>query len=39
MEQMARGNGISNLDMDNFLENEKDDDLKKNFMGLHSSNQ
>ena len=39
MEQMARGNGISNLDMDNFLENEKDDDLKNHFMGLHSSNQ
>ena len=38
MEQMARGNGISNVIMNNFLEKEKDDDLKKNFMGLYSSN-
>ena len=38
MEQMARGNGISNVIMDNFLEKKKDDDLKKNFMGLYSSN-
>ena len=38
MGQMARGNGISNLIMDNFLEKVKDDDLKKNFMCLYSSN-
>ena len=38
MGQMDRGNGISNLIMDNFLEKVKDDDLKKNFMCLYSSN-
>ena len=29
---MASGNGISNADVENFFENEKNDDLKKNFM-------
>ena len=35
---MASGNGISNVDIENFFENEKNDDLKKNFMGVYSSN-
>ena len=35
---MASGNGISNADVENFFENEKNDDLKKNFMGVYSSN-
>ena len=35
---MASGNGISNADIENFFENEKNDDLKKNFMGVYSSN-
>ena len=35
---MAIGNGISNVDIENFFENEKNDDLKKNFMGVYSSN-
>ena len=26
---MASGNGISNVDIDNFFENEKNNDLKK----------
>ena len=33
---MASGNGISNVDIENFFENEND--LKKNFMGVYSSN-
>ena len=35
---MASGNGISNVDIENFFENEKNDDLKKNFMAVYSSN-
>ena len=35
---MACGNGISNVDIENFFENEKSDDVKKNFMGVYSSN-
>ena len=37
-EQMASGNRISNVDIENFFENEKNDDLKINFMGVYSSN-
>ena len=37
-EQMASGNGVSNVDIENFFENEKSDDLKKNLMGVYSSN-
>ena len=35
---MASGNGISNADIENFFKNEKNDDLKKNFMGVYFSN-
>ena len=35
---MANGNGISNVYIKNSFENEKNDDLKKNFMGVYSSN-
>ena len=35
-EQMASGNGISNADIENFFENEKNDDLNKKFMGVYS---
>ena len=38
MEQIASGNGISNVDIENVFENEKNDDLKKNFMDVFSSN-
>ena len=32
------GNGISNIDIKNFFSNEENDDLKKNYMGVYSSN-
>ena len=35
---MGSGNRISNVDIENFFEYEKNDDLKKNFMGVYSSN-
>ena len=35
---MASENGISNVDIENIFENEKNDDLKKTDMGVHSSN-
>ena len=35
---MVSGNGISNVDIENFFGNEKSNDLKKNFMGMYSSN-
>ena len=38
MAKMVRGNGISNLDVEKFFENETNDDSKKNFMGIYSSN-
>ena len=37
-EQMASENGISNVDIENIFENEKNDDLKKTDMGVYSSN-
>ena len=36
--KMVRGNGISNIDIETFFENKTNDDLKKNFMGVYSSN-
>ena len=35
---MASGNGISNVDTENFFENKMSNDLKKIFMGVYSSN-
>ena len=35
---MANGNWISNVYIKNSFENEKNDDLEKNFMGVYSSN-
>ena len=35
---MGSGNRVSNVDTENFFEYEKNDDLKKNFMGVYSSN-
>ena len=35
---MASENGISNVDIENIFENEKNDDLKKTDMGVYSSN-
>ena len=32
------GNGISNIDIEKFFSNEGNDDLKKNYMGVYSSN-
>ena len=32
------GNGISNIDIEKFFSNEENDDLKKNYMGVYSSN-
>ena len=37
-EQIVSGNGISNVDIENFFGNEKNNDLKKNLMGMYSSN-
>ena len=34
---MTTGNGITNIDIEKFFENETNDDLKKNFMGVYSS--
>ena len=36
--KIVRGNGISNIDIETFFENKTNDDLKKNFMGVYSSN-
>ena len=33
-EQIASGNGVSNVDIENFFGNAKIDDLKKNFMSM-----
>ena len=35
---MASGNGISNVDIEEFFENKMSDNLKKIFMGVYSSN-
>ena len=32
------GNGISNIDIEKFFSNEKNDDLKNIYMGVYSSN-
>ena len=32
------GNGISNIDIEKFFSNEENDNFKKNYMGVHSSN-
>ena len=32
------GNGISNIDIEKFFSNEENDDLKKNYMEVYSSN-
>ena len=32
------GNGIGNIDIENIFSNEENDDLKKNYMGVYSSN-
>ena len=34
---MTRGNGISNIDIEKFCDNETNDDLKRNFIGVYSS--
>ena len=38
MEQMASGNVISNVDIEKYFENETNNNLKKNFMGVYFSN-
>ena len=35
---MACGNGISNVNIEKLFENKMSDHLKKNFMGMYSSN-
>ena len=32
------GNGIGNIDIENIFSNEENDDFKKNYMGVYSSN-
>ena len=32
------GNGIGNIDIENIFSNEENDDLKKSYMGVYSSN-
>ena len=34
---MTSGNGITNIDIEKFFDNETNDDLKKKFMGVYSS--
>ena len=34
---MTSGNGITNIEIENFLDNETNNDLKRNFMGVYSS--
>ena len=35
---MSNGNGITNTEIEKFFNNETNNDLKKNFMGVYSSN-
>ena len=34
---MTSGNGITNIDIEKLFDNETNDDFKKNFMGVYSS--
>ena len=34
---MARGNGITNTEIEKFFNDETNEDLKRNFMGVYSS--
>ena len=34
---MSSGNGITNIDIEKFFDNETNNDLKRNFMGVYSS--
>ena len=34
---MTSGNGITNIDIEKFFDNETNDDFKKSFMGVYSS--
>ena len=34
---MTSGNGITNIGIEKFFDNEMNDDLKRNFMGVYSS--
>ena len=34
---MTSGNGISNTEIEKFFDNAMNDDLKRNFMGVYSS--
>ena len=34
---MTSGNGIANTDIEKILDNETNDDLKRKFMGVYSS--
>ena len=33
---MASGNGITNTEIENFFDDEMNEDLKRNFMGVYS---
>ena len=34
---MASGNGVTNIEIEKFFDDETNEDLKRNFMGVYSS--